>query len=260
MKKYLHLLKISFEDFLEYRLDFAWQIAGIGLSTLVLILFWLTLKDNSNAFESFSKQDLIAYYVYMGLISAINSFPIWYFTNYIVRGDIVNLITKPLSYFMHWFIILLPKKLVLFTVYVFIATILLLENIKLFPSTSAILHFIYAFLLGILGTFILNYTIGLLAIWLKRVYGITILINTLEGLFAGKLIPIILLPALLQNISTFLPMRYFIYFPIEILQGNLLPQDILKNLTIEIFWLFLLSVICYFTWKKGLKSLDVVGI
>ena len=260
MKKYLHLLKISFEDFFEYRLDLIWQICGIGLSTLVLILFWLTLKEHGTAFESFTKQEIIAYYVYMGVLSTINFFPIWWFAHFITLGNIINVIVRPISYILYWFINLLPKKIVTMIVYLLIGLVLLSQGIKIFPEGNQIIPFITALSLGLLGSFILNYTIGLLAIWIKRVYGITHLIYTLEGLFAGVLIPISLLPDFLQNISTFFPTRYFIYFPVEILQENLNSETIIKSLIIEIFWIGVLSLVCNYIWKKGLKSLDVVGI
>lgn len=260
MKKYLHLLKISFEDFFEYRLDLAWQISGIGLSTLVLIVFWLTLKEHSTAFESFTKKGIIAYYIYMGVLSTINHFPIYWFANYITRGYIVHIIVRPVSYFLYWFINLLPKKIVSIILYLSIGLFLLSQEINILPVGNKLLPFIAALVLGLVGSFILNYSIGLLAIWFKRVYGITHLIYTLEGLFAGVLIPITLLPTVLQNIASFFPTRYFIYFPVEILQGNLNSETIIKNFIIEIIWVGILSLVCSFIWKKGLKNLDIVGI
>jgi ABC-2 type transport system permease protein len=197
----------------------------------------------------------------MGLISSLNHFTIWEFSRTIRDGDIVNIILKPFSNILHWFVKLLPSKVTVAIIYLIIISIAsYFLKIDILPDTREMFPFILTLLLGIIGSFLLYYCIGLTTIWLKRVYGLYDLIKTLEGVLGGIYIPIFFLPMFLQNISKFLPFRYFSYLPLELSEQSSESSQILIGISIEVIWIVILIVIYKIIWKKGVKDLEIVGI
>ncbi|MFC1780350.1 ABC transporter permease [Patescibacteria group bacterium] len=260
MKKYLYALKGSFQIFFEYRLNFVWIILSIILSTSILVIFWINIITVSTSFPDLGKDYVIKYYIGVGLINSLNLFNIWRFAREIRDGEIVHKILKPISYIIYWFIEYIPTKLIAFALYLTTGFVLLINNIVLFPQKHFILPFIISLTIGIIGSFLLYFCIGLLAIWFKRVHGFYYFTVILNSFFAGMYIPLHILPELFQKISRFTPFRYFTYLPIEISQGTITGNELTRNFIIEIAWLLVLYTIYKFLWKKGLKNLDVVGI
>ena len=58
-------------------------------------------------------------------------------------------------------------------------------------------------------------------------------------LLAGQVAPVSLLPGVLQGVAVYLPFRYMIGFPVEILTGNLTRGDLLLGFLLQAGWLFL---------------------
>ncbi len=226
--------------------------------SFTIITFWLTILLKSNKFSNLTKNEMIVYYTYMGIISLLNSFPLWRFSDSIRYGEIAKILIKPLSHILTWWFVTLSEK-ILITFFLIIAfTIFQIAGFKVFQTLyTAILFFISLFL-GTIGNFLISYIIGLSTIWFKRVHGINDLIKTIEGVFAGRLIPLNILPSVLQMISTFLPFMYFSYLPIDILLYE--SSNIYKNIIIEIIWLLIFLYISRIIWKLGIKNLDIAGI
>ena len=101
--------------------------------------------------------------------------------------------------------------------------------------------------------------VGFSAFWLVEYSGFRQFLDVLTLIFAGNLMPINLYPNSIQIIAYLLPFSYMIYFPIVSLQGRLNVIEMVKVLSVQIVWIFLLSLLYVFMWKKGIKKFSGMG-
>ncbi len=122
------------------------------------------------------------------------------------------------------------------------------------PSLSQLLFFPIA----IIGGSIINYCLWLCitcsAFWLYSIQGIEDFVDTILPFFDGTFIPLVFLPLWLSNIIKWLPFRYNVSFPLEILTQNMSYQELLLGTGIMFFWCLALLLLSSYIWKKGLKA------
>ena len=108
------------------------------------------------------------------------------------------------------------------------ATILLMVLLK--PeftfSTSEFLLFWIAILFARALRFLWGLWIALLTFWATRADAFLALQDSMVFIFSGMIAPVAILPEFLQTIANFLPFRYMVGFPVEILTANLSTQQI----------------------------------
>ena len=81
----------------------------------------------------------------------------------------------------------------------------------------------------------------------------------LSLLFGGQFVPLSLMPPVIQQIALFLPFQLFLYFPIQIILGNLSPDVIVRTFITGLGWL-VVAVVCFLVvWRNGLKRYSAVG-
>lgn len=74
--------------------------------------------------------------------------------------------------------------------------------------------------LAFLMTFYLNYAIGLSGFWLVKADGLRFVIQTMQTIFSGALIPLVFFPGAVQKVLFFLPFQYMLYVPSMVWAGT----------------------------------------
>jgi ABC-2 type transport system permease protein len=102
--------------------------------------------------------------------------------------------------------------------------------------------------------------IALLGFWIENVTTLNLVINGgVWALLGGMIVPVATFPETIRNIAGYLPYRYMLSFPIEVLSGRLAEGEILFGFTTIFCWSALLLVISRFLWKRGLKGYTAYG-
>jgi ABC-type uncharacterized transport system permease subunit len=83
--------------------------------------------------------------------------------------------------------------------------------------------------------------------------------NVLNGLFAGRLLPLQLLPSWAQLIGNVLPFSILYAFPMDILLNMATPEQIFWGFARQLGWLAVLSLCVRFVWRRGLLAYAAVG-
>jgi ABC-2 type transport system permease protein len=107
--------------------------------------------------------------------------------------------------------------------------------------------------------FFWGYWLALLAFWATRADGLLALQDSLIFLLGGQVAPTRLLPPLIQTLSTLLPFRYMLAFPVELLTGQLTSAEIQIGFVIQIFWMLLAISIYRLLWRNGLRRYSAIG-
>jgi ABC-2 type transport system permease protein len=107
--------------------------------------------------------------------------------------------------------------------------------------------------------FFWGYWIALLAFWATRADALLALQDSLIFLLGGLVAPIRLLPDGMRALATLLPFRYMVAFPVEVLTGQLPPNEIAYGFLIQAGWLLVALSLYALLWRKGLKHYTAVG-
>jgi ABC-2 type transport system permease protein len=76
---------------------------------------------------------------------------------------------------------------------------------------------------------------------------------------SGQMAPLALLPPAVQTVAAFLPFRWVVAFPAELILGRLTIGEALTGLAVEAIWLGLTYVLMTYVWGEGLKRFSAVG-
>ncbi len=118
----------------------------------------------------------------------------------------------------------------------------------------------YLRLLGAwLITFLAMSIIGALAFWVESSGSLFELWMGLFGVFSGYLVPLELFPRWLGDVARFLPFRYMLAFPVEMIVGMTPRGSALAQLAIQ--WLFVgaLTAGAHLCWRAGLRRFAAFG-
>ena len=77
--------------------------------------------------------------------------------------------------------------------------------------------------------------------------------------FSGRLAPMELMPAWLERISWYLPFRWIIWFPVELLLNRLDRATIVAGFQMQVLWLVVALVLLQVTWRLGVRKFTAVG-
>jgi ABC-2 type transport system permease protein len=186
-------------------------------------------------------------------------------TNWIVgdairSGDFNRLLLYPLPPIFDTVAAELAGKLLMLS---FTAPVALLVGLLLRPQMTftgwEVALFVPAVLLAWLLRFLWGYWLALLAFWTTRADSLLTVQDALVFLLAGQVAPIVLLPPIIQAVAIVLPFRYMVGFPVEILTGQLTPDEIALGFTLQIGWIAVALALTLFMWRRGLRRYSAVG-
>ncbi|MFH0773131.1 MAG: ABC-2 family transporter protein [bacterium] len=254
--KWLRLIGLHFERTFEYRLkSLLWLLIPIS-NNITLILFWSGTGVNMSYIST--------YYVLMTIGGLLLTSHVEYeVAEYdIKQGQLVNYLTKPISYYWINFIGELPFRVL----QSFYAILIIGVFMIFFRGSLAITlnpwHIPLVMLIFILG-YSLSFTFKLssayLSFWFTEIRGIYELITILFIVLSGSVMPLEWYPPIIQKITHILPFAYSAYFPVIALQGSVPLKGLLSIIASQGVWLIILVIIHNKMWKEGIKQFTAVG-
>jgi ABC-2 type transport system permease protein len=75
----------------------------------------------------------------------------------------------------------------------------------------------------------------------------------------GMLAPLDVFPPTVAAIARYLPFRYMLSFPVEMLLGKASLSDVLIGFGIIVFWVIAFAALARFLWQRGLRQFGAFG-
>jgi ABC-2 type transport system permease protein len=107
--------------------------------------------------------------------------------------------------------------------------------------------------------FLLFYTIGLLAFWAQEVWGIFESTRIIGLVLSGGVFPLTIFGDKGLALLSWLPFKYIIFFPLEIVTGRLTLAESISGLLIQLSWIALLLLLSHLIWRQGCKKFIALG-
>ena len=259
LKAYPALLKAYWARALEYRSQILIYILSSVLP-LVMMLVWLTIAEQG-PITGYDSTAFISYFLMVTLMRRMTgAWIIWEMDNDIRKGTLSPQLLKPINPIHHLFARVLaskPVQIILVGPPVAIAAILLGARYDL--SIGSLLLTTLAACGGLLIEFFAQAIIGTTAFWITQANSLAEAWFLVRALFSGWIIPIDLFPPVITNVLTYLPFRYALSFPVEIILGRRSLAEIGIGLAIQFAWVTAFYLAYRALWQRGLKRYGAVG-
>lgn len=263
MKKYWVYLKVEWQGMLQHRGDLIIWTVSNNVFTLVGFAVWFVISSNNKLFYS-APQIILYFLLTIFVYTLTQAWHSYFIAEQIRDGKFTPFLIKPFSVAeangsnniaeksLKLIFSLLPLLIIGF---IFLRNTNLGVEINLINITLFTISILFA---GAIA-FFFDIAIGLTYFWTHDTDFVRNIYFTLNYLFSGRIVPLIFLPATLSTLAFYLPFRYTLSFPIEILMNRLTPEQIILGFVFQIFWFVVSFVIYRKVYSLGIKVYQGYG-
>ena len=246
-----------------YTQNFFFSLISYPAQVIMFYYLWTAILSTTDL-GNVTTDDLLAYYLLAFLIERLtsNRRVTDNLEEDIVTGKMAVYFVRPIPIYANYLAEYLNQLTVNSIIMAPIA-LLLLEIFTpsvLFLTPMNIVIFALMVILSGLCQFLIYFTIGILAFWLERVWGIRMGFNWITSFLSGRLIPLYLFPPFMDTFSQLLPFRFFTFELIMVLLNPVNLTTTISNLIYLCLWLLILLTIAWILMKKGSKKFVGYGV
>lgn len=263
MRQYILVAKNTWDEYMQYRLNFVmWRVRNV-LRLLIVYFLWFAIFSNRGELFGYNQSQILTYILLSSIVgSIVFSTKTQDIGEEINSGDLSNLLIKPINVFSYWMSRDVGDKLlnIIFSIGEVILLVVLFKPPLYFQFNPL---FLGLFLLGIIFSlgiyFLISILIGFFGFWTPDVWGPRFLFFIFLEFFAGSLFPLDILPSAIFSILELLPFNYLLFFPVKLYLGQLETFGIIKGFIISGVWIIVLYSLVSYVWSKGLKNYGAYG-
>lgn len=258
--KYGALIRRGIGVMLEYRASMLiWTLSASF--PLVMLAVWLSLAKDGPV-GGYTAGDFIAYYLLSFYLRQMTSVWVAWELDYEIRhGDLSVKLLHPMNPIHEYVSFNLADKIlrgILFTPILLIVP-LLVPGVTLAVTPVNVALFALALTGAWLLRYLSQYTLGLFSFWFSQATALSDVFWMLLLLFGGGVAPLELLPQPLQAIANYLPFRFMIAFPIQIMMGQLSAGQIAVGFAATVGWTLIFYLAYWIVWRKGIRQFSAFG-
>jgi len=262
MGKYWAIFKITWQNAVEYRMEFLAHMV-LGLITLLVMYFiWSAVFEGRTYLGNYTFSSMMTYLVMVRFLHFVRrTSPVRIIADEIKEGKISAYLIKPVSYLRWWLAAFLAERIFesILRILMLFVFLILFPKIFNFPGTFNFLVILFFIGISLVLNYLFNLLISLFAFFVTdvRLFRSTVIMAC--DFFAGSLIPIDLMPGVLKKIGLLLPFQFWIYFPIKLYQGDLTQNQIVGGMSLLFVWLLIFIFIVKYLWQKGIRTYEAIG-
>jgi len=267
MRKYWHVVTVGIQNNLTYRFNFLARTV-FGFIPLIAILFvWQKIYAGKGAgaeVGTYTLAQMISYYLLTTIVDALTAVneDDWQIAADIKDGNISQFLLKPIDYLTYRLCLFFSGRLTYLTVSALpIAVfVLCLRHYFVLPADWTTLGwFLFSLLMTALLQFFLSYTMAMLAFWVLEVSTFIFILFAFEYIASGHLFPLDILPPALNQVLTYTPFPYQLYFPVSVYMGKTAGMELARGLLLQAGWVLLAYGLARFAWGRGIRKYSAVG-
>jgi ABC-2 type transport system permease protein len=258
--KFRVLFRINFAATLEYRAGVLIYMLS-ATSPLISLLVWLSVAA-SGPVQEYSSAAFVAYFFAAIFVRQMTGAWVDWDLNYRIReGTLSQMLLKPIDPIFDFLIVNSSDKLFRLPIVILpmLLAALFVPGVQYHLNPLNVGAFVLALPLCFLLVFFSIFCMATLGFWTTYALSVSELWYGVRALLSGGLAPLDLLPAPLPQLSVYLPFRYMLSFPVEILMGQLNGEQIAFGFAVHGAWLFAFIALYRLLWVRGLRLYSAVG-
>jgi ABC-2 type transport system permease protein len=259
---YISMMKISVLEQWQYPVANYFYMIGMIAEPVIYMVVWSAVATQQGGMVGgYTPGAFAAYYIVWTLVRQMNiAFTPYGWEWRIRNGRLSTTLLRPIhplhedvAFFAGW-------KVVMIILWIPLAFALsLIFKPELNPTLlEGVIFFIAIWMAYLIRTITLS-LLGMVTFWTTRVSALFELYFAAELILSGRLVPLSLMPAWVQELAWFFPFRWAFGFPIEALVGQLTMTDMLIGLGMQVVWVVGGWIIVHLIWKVAIRRFSAVG-
>jgi ABC-2 type transport system permease protein len=254
------LLRVGLAEAVSYRAELLVWLLSTNMPLVMLALWSAVARDAPVG--RFEQRDFLAYYLAALVVRLMTgAWVVWELTFEIRQGTLAYRLLRPLHPLVAYAaenVAAMPLRLAVSLPVAGLA-LWLTAGERLTRDPLLLALFPLAVLGGWLITFLAMALVGTLAFRVDSATSLFEIWMGLFGVFSGYLVPLELFPAWLQALARFLPFRYMLGFPVEMIIGMTPRTEALAELAVQWTFVLLLFLGARAAWSLGLRRFAALG-
>lgn len=258
------MLKIGFAEAVAYRAEMLIWVFATTMP-LIMMMLWTAVAESApvvgSGGQKWGSDTFISYFLAVFVVrQLISAWASWEINFEVRQGQLAMRLLRPMhpivSFAMSNLAYMPLRALVTLPVLV----ILLATHAKDLSHDWRIwLIWCFAMAGAWLITFFVNIAVGSLSFFIESSIKVMDVWLALFFVFSGYLFPLDLFPPWLRALTEWLPFRYQIALPVELMTGKLQPGEALELLGRQYLWAGALVFIALSLWRNGIKRFQAFG-
>lgn len=265
------ILRISFEERLVYRGDFALGTLMRFLPIVTQIFLWgavfasrAATHPNDPEIAGYTSQSIIAYYLLTTITRAFSSMPglASGIAQDIRDGTVKKYLIQPIDMLGFLMLNRVAHKLVYYIVAAgpFVLVFFLCRGFfSGWPGASIMAAYLLSLVMAFLLGFLLEATIGMIGFWLLEVDSLLFVYMLFSFFCSGHMFPIDMLPGVWGDLVRLLPLQYLAYFPAAVFQGKITGPALIWGLWIQFAWIMFFLAASRVAFHFGVRRYSGFG-
>ncbi len=250
---------------LEYRANVWFSVAGAIAPVVIQTALWIVLygSDPAETMFGFTFAQMVAYTVIAQLVARLVRTGFEYDVNNDIRtGSLDRYLVKPVGYFGYRLFAFLGDKVVQTVVMgaLLAAALAVLSVVLDFQVTPvAIALFLIAMAFAFVLNFLIFWCVSLAGFWLTEIGFLFEAVRIVIIALSGGILPLAVFGAGPERVLSFLPFRFTIQFPTELLAGRIPVSSVLPSFALAALWIVALAFLGQAIWRRGIRRFAAVG-
>lgn len=255
------LLRIGLADAFAYRAEFLVWVLTTTLP-LIMLALWSAAVQAGGPVGRFGQADFVAYYLAALIVRQMSgSWVVWELNMEIRQGILPMRLVRPLHplvYYAAESLAALPMRGI---IAIPVAALLLATVGKGHVTHDPLL--LAMFVLSLLGAWLLQFAvlaiIGTLGMFIESSLALFDVWLGLFSVLSGYLVPLELFPRWVHPLTHWMPFRYILGFPVELLTRGLSRSQAAEQLAIQWGFALLIAFLASRLWHAGLRRYEAYG-
>jgi ABC-2 type transport system permease protein len=254
------LLRIGVAETVAYRAEFlVWILTTT--QPLIMLGLWTSVAREA-PFHDYSSSRFVAYFLAMLIVRQLTgNWVAWQISEEVRSGAMAMRLLRPVHPFFAYaasHAAAIPfRSIVALPVAFALLASTGASALTTDPVQLALL--VPSLALAWLATFAMLFAIGALAFFLTQTMAIANLYFGLFSLFSGYLMPLELLPGPIARAAAWLPFRFMLSAPVELMIRSHTPGERADLLGGQLAWTAILLAMALGLWRAGVKRFEAVG-
>ena len=264
-EKYYKAFELGFQTAMEYRLNFLISLISAAYPIFIQSYLWTAIFSASadQVVYGFTYRQMIAYTFLAGLVARLVRTGFEYeIMDDIKSGKYSKFLVQPLGYFpfrlCSFYGNKLPGQAMILAILV---VVLVALNVfwGIHTELIRILAFIVTLALAATLNFLIFYSFSAMGFWIVETGFLFEGIRIVTILLSGGIFPLEVFGNTFVRVMNFLPFKYTVNYPINVLNGTISGGQTLQGLLIQCVWIAIVFGIATQLWRIGGKRYVAVG-
>ena len=263
LRIYQRFWQVNWAEQWQYRANLLMYLLYWLVSPIIYLAVWTSIANIKGSVNGYTANDFTTYYMTLLIVDQITSNIVIHTFGYKIQdGSLSGELIRPIHPMLTNALvnnIAFKALTIMGLIPIWVVLLFLFKPDFSSVAITGILLAIPAMIIAFFISFLLSASITSLAFWTTRVYSIHEFYFALTLLFSGQFVPLTLMPKVIQDIAQYLPFQLFLYYPIQLILGNLSTGQIVQGYIMAFIWLGISMLLFNWVWRNGVKRYSAVG-